>query len=132
MTYSNPLHPGVPIYAHSSFTSLSAPPLSNFSKSNRQRLPQPVFMSRNKWQASMSKNHTKPPIYFDFKGNCQQGIPMNELCMRGHDDMADMMAGGHDLVFAKIPIPRITLHIIVRAFFYSIVPFSYLSVVAWV
>lgn len=57
---------------------------------------------------------------------------MNELCMRGHDDMADMMAGGHDLVFAKIPIPRITLHIIVRAFFYSIVPFSYLSVVAWV
>lgn len=117
MAYRNPLHSiSVP---STSYTSLpvgatSAPKQASHSHSRRVKLPSEVNSPSSKWRNQVGRTSGVKPITFDWRGRQPgEGVKMVELAMRGYEQLAHELIGGHDLVF-RPGLTKITFHIMVR------------------
>lgn len=115
MSYRNPLHTiSVPSTSYTSLGAPSAPKQSSHSHPRRVKLPLEVNSPSSKWRNHVGRTSGVKPITFDWRGRQPgEGVKMVELAMRGYEQLANELIGGHDLVF-KTGLTKITFHIMVR------------------
>lgn len=138
MSYRNPLHTGpIPSTPYTSLGRAPAPapsqaqaqapsqakapsqPQSGQSNPRLLRLPMDTKFS-SKRSNQVGRTSGVKPTTFDWKGRQPgEGVKMVELAMRGYEQLAHELIGGHDLVF-KPGVTKITLYITVCRFLLSL------------
>lgn len=106
--YHNSIH--VPVFpsqvsGYSSLSGALAPPPSQFANARRRRVPQCA--------AKAAGNPVCHPISFDYIGYSQQGVSIVDFSARSANALAQMVAGGNDLVLASTGVAQINLRIMV-------------------
>lgn len=110
--YHSPIH--TPIFpsqvsGYSSLSGALSPPPSQFANSRRRRVPQCAV------KAAGNPVFTQP-ISFDYIGYSQQGVSIVDFSARSANALAQMVAGGNDLVLANTGVSQINLRIMVSPF----------------
>jgi hypothetical protein len=126
--YHNPIHSPVFPSQISSYSSLSGaltPAPSQFTNPYRHRLPQTV--------AKTSGSPVMYPIAFDYINYSKQGVSIVDFSARSANVLAQMVAGGSDLVLSGTNVQQINIRITVRTWILMIVKsvYRHLRPVAW-
>ncbi len=108
--YHSSIHAPVFPSQMSGYSSLSgalSPPPSQFTSPRRRRVPQPA--------AKAAGNPVTHPVLFDYIGCSQQGVSIVDFSARSANALAQMVAGGNDLVLASAGVQQINLKIMVSS-----------------
>jgi hypothetical protein len=106
--YHNAIHSPVFPSQLSGYSSLSgalSPPPSQFGNSRRRRVPQ--------CPAKAAGSSVVDPVMFDYMSYSRQGVSISEFHVRSTNVLAQMIAGGSDLVLANTGAQEINLRIMV-------------------
>ncbi|KAF9444934.1 hypothetical protein P691DRAFT_676670 [Macrolepiota fuliginosa MF-IS2] len=104
--YHSPIHTPVFPSQMSGYSSLSgalSPAPSQFANPRRRRVPQSAVKA--------SGSPVTHPVSFDYIGYAQQGVSIVDFSARSANALAQMVAGGNDLVLANTGVRQINLRI---------------------
>ena len=93
------------VSGYSSLSGALTPPPSQFANPRRRRVPQCAVKA-----AGSPVTH---PISFDYIGYSQQGVSIVDFSARSANALAQMIAGGNDLVLATTGVKQINLRVMV-------------------